>query len=57
MGLEGEIPKCPQGVAVNSKGLIAVADDERHCILIYDKEGNYVGCYGNNTGRLTAHVM
>ena len=54
LDLEGEIPKCPQGVAVNSKGLIAVADDERHCILIYDKEGNYVrklGCYGNNTGQ------
>ena len=57
--LEGEIPKCPQGVAVNSKGLIAVADNERHCILIYDKEGNYVrklGCYGNNTGQFSCPV-
>ena len=54
LDLEGEIPVKPRGIAVNSKGLIAVADSERHCILINDKEGKYVrklGCYGNNAGQ------
>ena len=40
---------------MNSKGQIAVADVEKHCILITDKEGNCVrkvGCYGNNAGQL-----
>ena len=41
----------PFGIAVNSKGQIAVSDYNKHCILITDKEGNCVrkvGCYGNN---------
>ena len=43
------------GIAVNSKGLIAVADRQEHCILIIDKEGKLVGkqgCYGSNTRQL-----
>ena len=54
LNLKGEIPVKPRGIAVNSKGLMAVVDNERHCILIYDKEGKYVqqlGCYGNNAGQ------
>ena len=55
LDLNGEIiPKGPDGIDVNSKGLMAVADEERHCILIFDKEGKYVrklGCYGNNAGQ------
>ena len=54
LDLKGEVPKGPRGIAVNSKGLMAVADDERHCILIYDKEGKCVrrlGCYGNYAGQ------
>ena len=45
----------PHGIAVNSKGLIAVADQEKHRIVIIDMEGNCVrnvGCYGNSAGQL-----
>jgi hypothetical protein len=45
----------PRGIAVNSKGLIAVADRERNCVLIFDKEGKFVrkfGCCGTNQGQL-----
>ena len=47
--------QAPRGIAVNSKGLLAVADDKKHCILIFDKEGKFVkklGCYGNIAGQL-----
>ena len=53
--IKGETLQRPSGIAVNSKGLIAVADVEKHCILIFDKEGKFVrklGCYGNNAGQL-----
>ena len=53
LDLKGEIPVKPRGIAVNSKGLIAVADSARHCILIFDKEGKKVrqlGCYGSIAG-------
>ena len=53
--IKGETLQAPCGIAVNSKGLIAVADDEKDCILIFDKEGKFVrklGCYGNNAGQL-----
>jgi len=54
LDLKGEIPQRCGGIAVNSRGQIAVADDQRHCILIFDKEGKCVrklGCYGNNAGQ------
>ena len=44
------------GVAVNSKGQIAVIDYFKDRILITDKEGNCirkVGCHGNNAGQLS----
>ncbi|XP_022810514.1 E3 ubiquitin-protein ligase TRIM71-like [Stylophora pistillata] len=47
--LKGEIPKESNGIAVNSEGTIAVSDIEKHCILIFDKDGNFVrkcGCHG-----------
>ena len=53
--LKGETLEAPSGTAVNSKGLLAVADNEKHCILIFDKEGKLVrklGCYGSNAGQL-----
>ena len=53
--LKGEIPLEPRGISVNSKGLIAVSDCQRHTILIFDKEGKFVrklGCYGKNPGQL-----
>ncbi|XP_078346217.1 E3 ubiquitin-protein ligase TRIM45-like [Oculina patagonica] len=55
--LEGEIPQEPRGIAVNSKGLIAVADRGQNCVLIFDifdKKGMLVrklGCYGENPGQ------
>ena len=55
LDLKGEIPQRPGGIAVNSKGLIALSDRERHAILIFDNEGKFVrklGCYGKNTGEL-----
>ena len=54
--LKGEIPQDLRGIAVNSKGLIAVSDRERHTILIFDKEGKFVrklDCgHGENPGQL-----
>ena len=53
--LKGEIPKSSNSIAVNSKGTIAVSDDEKHCILMFDKDGNFVrkfGCYGEGPGQL-----
>ena len=55
--LKGEIPQYPDGIAVNSKGLIAVSDRERHAILIFDKEGKFMrklGCHGKNPGQLNS---
>ena len=53
--VKGETFEQPSGIAVNSKGQIAVSDYDKHCILITDKEGNCVrkvGCYGNRAGQL-----
>ena len=53
--LKGETFEQPSGIALNSKGQIAVSDYGSHCILITDKEGNCVrkvGCYGNSAGQL-----
>ena len=53
--VKGETLENPDGIAVNSKGKIAVVDNNKHCILITDKDGNCVrkvGCYGNNVGQL-----
>ena len=52
--LNGEFQ--PRGIAVNSnKGLIAVTDVNGHCILLLDKEGNFLrkfGCKGTDIGQL-----
>ena len=53
--IKGETLEQPSGIAVNSKGQIAVSDCGKHCILITNKDGNCVrkvGCYGNNVGQL-----
>ena len=53
--LKEETFQSPHEIAVNSEGIIAVVDQEKHRILITDMEGNCVrkiGCYGNNVGRL-----
>ena len=45
----------PAGIAVNSKGVIAVADFIGHCILVFDETGKFVrklGSYGDKDGQL-----
>ncbi|XP_068761638.1 E3 ubiquitin-protein ligase TRIM71-like [Montipora capricornis] len=36
----------PEGISVNSKGLIAVTDYNKNCILMFDKEGKYLRKFG-----------
>ena len=53
LDLRGETLRNPHGIAVNSKGLIAVADMNGHSILIFDEEGKYlrkIGLEGENAG-------
>ena len=53
--LQIEALEGPTGIAVNSEGLIAVADYDKHCILIFDKQGKHVrelGRSGVNPGEL-----
>ena len=54
LDLKGDILQTPYGIAVNSKGLIAVTDWGGHCVLIFDKEGKYLrkfGSKGKNAGQ------
>ena len=47
----------PGGLAVNSKGQVAVVDCEKHCVLITDMEGNCprkVSFHGNKDGQLNS---
>ena len=53
--LKKETFEIPRGLAVNSKGKIAVVDRKKHCVLITDMEGNCirkVSCHGNKDGQL-----
>ena len=52
---KGETLREPCGIAVNSKGVIAVADTKKHCILMFDRKGKFirkVGWYRKNGGQL-----
>ena len=40
--LKGQTPKWPNSIAVNSKGTIAVSERKKHCIFIFDEDGNFV---------------
>ena len=60
LDLQNEALQYPTGVAVNSKGLIALASRDKHCIMIFDKEGKYVrqfGHPGDNPGELNKPVL
>ncbi|XP_066030762.1 E3 ubiquitin-protein ligase TRIM71-like [Pocillopora verrucosa] len=49
----------PAGIAVNSKGVIAVADFKGHCILVFDETGKFVrklGSYEDKDGQLNNPV-
>ena len=53
---EGEKFKCLHGIAVNTKGMIAITDYNGHCIYIFDKEGKCLrkfGSEGNNAGQFS----
>ncbi|RMX38526.1 hypothetical protein pdam_00026035, partial [Pocillopora damicornis] len=55
LNVQGEMLQGPAGIAVNSKGVIAVADLNRHCILVFDETGKFVrkiGSYGDENGQL-----
>ncbi|XP_027039307.1 E3 ubiquitin-protein ligase TRIM71-like [Pocillopora damicornis] len=55
LDLRGEMLQAPTGIAVNSKGFIAVADYRGHCILVFDETGKFVlklGSYGDKDGQL-----
>ena len=59
LDLQSEDLRGPTGIAVNSKGLIAVASRDKHCIMIFDKEGKYVRQFGHrgyNPGELRCPV-
>jgi len=59
LDLQNEVLGCPTGVAVNGKGLFAVASYGKDCIMIFDKEGKYVrqfGHRGENPGELKGPV-
>ena len=59
LDFQGEVPQRPFMIAVNSKGLIAVTDYDGHCVLIYNKKGEYVqklGCHGNKPGQFDGPV-
>ena len=54
LDFQGEVPQAPTGFAVNSKGVIAVADHDGHCILIVDETGKFVrklGGQGDKDGQ------
>ena len=53
LDLKGELLGHPRGIAVNSKGLIAVTDCDGDCIWIFDKEGNYLRKIGDNLVSIT----
>ncbi|XP_068672143.1 E3 ubiquitin-protein ligase TRIM71-like [Montipora foliosa] len=46
LDLQGQTLDNPHGISVNSKGLIAVTDFDKHCILMFDKEGKYLRRFG-----------
>ena len=57
LDLKGEIPEEPWGIAVNSRGLISVADSKRQSILIFEKKGKFVrklGCFGDKPGQFNS---
>ena len=59
LDVQGEMLQGPAGIAVNSKGVIAVADREGHCILVFDETGKFVrkiGCQDNKGGQFESPI-
>ena len=59
LDLHGEMLSCPTGIAVNSKGVIVVADIDGHCILVFDETGKFVrkmGGQGDRDGQFKSPI-
>ena len=59
LDFQGEVPQAPAGIAVNSKGVIAVADYDGHCILVFDETGKFVrkiGGQGDKDGQFESPI-
>ncbi|XP_058963068.2 E3 ubiquitin-protein ligase TRIM71-like [Pocillopora verrucosa] len=59
LDLHGEMLSCPTGIAVNSKGVIAVADIDGHCIVVFDETGKFVrkiGGQGDKDGQFESLI-
>ena len=53
------VRRAPAGIAVNSKGVIAVADINGHCILVFDETGKFVrkiGGQGDKDGQFESPI-
>ena len=51
---EGDKLQEPYGIAVNTKGNIAITDSDEHCVYIFDKGGiclRKIGSHGGNAGQ------
>ncbi|PFX12208.1 E3 ubiquitin-protein ligase TRIM71 [Stylophora pistillata] len=59
LDFQGVVSPGTAGVAVNSKGVIAVAGCKGHCILVFDETGNFrrkLGCHGDKDGQFNQPV-
>ena len=59
LDFQGQMLRGPAGIAVNNKGVIAVADNEGHCILLFDETGKFVrkiGCRDNKGGQFESPI-
>ena len=59
LDFQGEVPQALAGIAVNSKGVIAVANYEGHCILVFDETGKFVrklGGQGDKDGQFESPI-
>ena len=53
------VRRAPAGIAVNSKGVIAVADINGHCILVFDETGKFarkIGDQGYKDGQFESPI-
>ncbi|XP_022805529.1 E3 ubiquitin-protein ligase TRIM71-like [Stylophora pistillata] len=59
LDFQGAVSPGTAGVAVNSKGVIAVAGCKGHCILVFDEAGKFVrkpGCHGDQDGQFNRPI-
>ena len=59
LDFQGEVLQVSAGIAVNSKGVIAVADYKGHCILVFDETGKFVrklGGQGDKDGQFESPI-